>query len=677
MAAPPSRTLHPLEARFFNILNQIQQVLPPADPDVDAEFAYFDERAMLQQRGLMPANCAGGVRGALNLTFRAERMRQFIEGDNIADKDMVTETFLQNEIFKPRYGLGTKEYRDLTVERLKRAFSFDWVDLKMLVNDPEKAMVMSEPVAWTDLSFAVKMGVHSTLFTGAILLLGSPEQIAQYEPLASNLQVSGCFAMTEKGHGSNVRNLETIATYDASSQEFVINTPTDDACKWYIGNTLGATHGIVFAQLHIGGKNEGPHAFIVQIRDPSMQLMPGVSATDNGEKCGLNGIDNGILRFTQVRVPRTSMLNKFADVAPDGQYSSPYSSPGQRFNAMLSALILTRVALVQSTIAAMKQGLTIAIKYALSRHQFGPPNQPEISIMEYSTHQRRLMPHLAAVYGMTFTRKYLVDSWKNMTDDNRRSTEAIISGLKAYATWQTRDALQECRECCGGQGFLAENRIGLIRADTDIFVTFEGDNTVLLQQVAKDLLVQYQNKFAQSSISAALAFFNQSYLGPVMEALPPMPMTPTENYVRSYDFLRNCFLYQESKLLHTVAVRLRHKVMTKNQEGFDAWNECLDHLLTLTKCHIERIIYEQFCKAVKSCSDPSLKNILRVLCDLFALSRLERRRDWFLEHGYFSRKLSKYLRNVVQGLCKEAKDHAEPLVDAFGIHPDLIAPIAR
>jgi acyl-CoA oxidase len=61
--------------------------------------------------------------------------------------------------------------------------------------------------------------------------------------------------------------MQTTATYDQSADEFVIDTPTTLAQKYWITNSaVHAKWAVVFAQLLIGGRNEGIHGFLVRIR---------------------------------------------------------------------------------------------------------------------------------------------------------------------------------------------------------------------------------------------------------------------------------------------------------------------------------------------------------------------------------------------------------------------------
>lgn len=232
----------------------------------------------------------------------------------------------------------------------------------------------------------------------------------------------------------------------------------------------------------------GVHAFIVPIRDlKSHKTLPGIEIHDCGHKVGLNGVDNGALRFSSVRIPRDNLLDRFGEVSRDGKYKSSLPSISRRFAATLGELVGGRVALAYSSVSVLKIASTIAIRYSLLRQQFGPPKQPEVSILDYQSQQHKLMPMLASNYAFHFATLQLVEKYALMKKTNDEElvgdVHALSAGLKAYVTSYTAKSLSTCREACGGHGYAAVNRFGSLRNDHDIFQTFEGDNTVLLQQV--------------------------------------------------------------------------------------------------------------------------------------------------------------------------------------------------
>ena len=365
-----------------------------------------------------------------------------------------------------------------------------------------------ETLALGDLSVVTKVGVQFGLFGGAILQLGTkPHHDAYLEDLISG-RLLGCFAMTETGHGSNVQALGTTATYDPETQEFVIDTPDDRARKDYIGNAaLHARLAVVFAQLLVGGENHGVHALVVPIRDNEGNAAPGVRIEDCGQKIGLNGVDNGRIWFDSVRVPRTSLLDRYAVVTDDGRYFSEIENKDRRFFTMLGTLVQGRVCVGGAGINASKVAMTIAVKYGLQRRQFGSPGSDrEEVLLDYGQHQRRLLPLLARTYALHFAQERVAADLHTVfnrfgeveaADDEheRRALEARAAGTKALGTWHASRTIQECREACGGAGYLSVNRFDALRADTDVFTTFEGDNTILLQLVAKGLLTDYKDSF--------------------------------------------------------------------------------------------------------------------------------------------------------------------------------------
>jgi acyl-CoA oxidase len=542
----------------------------------------------------------------------------------------------------------------------------------------EKFIVAFETLAYHDLSLVIKFGVQFGLFGGSIHRLGTERHHDEFLERAGTLDLPGCFAMTEWGHGSNVRELETTARYDPDTEEFVINTPHDAARKEWIGNA--AAHGqmaTVFAQLRTDGEEHGVHAFLVPIRNEDGTPHPRVRIEDCGEKVGLNGVDNGRLWFDQVRIPRAHLLDRYAQVAPDGTYNSPIPSPGKRFFTMLSTLIGGRISVARAGLSAAKSGLTIAVRYGNRRRQFGPKDEPEVPLLDYRTHKRRLLPRLATTYALHFALEDLTTRFAQKgRDESLETIEAEANALKAYATWHTSDTLQEAREACGGQGYRADNRIGRLRADTDVFTTFEGDNTVLMLQVAKGLLSDFQREFRDMNLLGMARFVADEMATQVQELNPVVTRKTDPEHLRSLTFQQSALAYRAEQQLQTAGRRLQRR-MDDGMDPFDAFVDVQDHLVQCAQAEAERIILERFADAVEEVEESDLRDTLTTLRRLFGLSRIEAGLDWFLEAGYVSGSKAKAIRGSVNDLCDEVRPEAEALVEAFGI-PDasLAAPIA-
>ncbi|RYD93349.1 MAG: acyl-CoA oxidase, partial [Sphingobacteriales bacterium] len=369
-------------------------------------------------------------------------------------------------------------------------------------DDIEGYFAIMETLSYHDLSLVIKFGVQFGLWGMSILSLGTEKHYKKYLKDIGTLDLPGCFAMTETHHGSNVKGLQTTATYHHTTRSFTVHTPTEYDRKEYIGNA--ANHGqmaTVFAKLVIDGKDYGVNAFIVPIRDKEMNVLPGITILDCGHKMGLNGVDNGIISFDSVIIPYENMLDRFAQVSEAGEFESPIPSDNRRFFTMLGTLVGGRIGIPRSALAAGKTGLTVAIKYSDKRRQFGPESAPEVPVLNYRMHQRRLMPYLANAYALHFGLQYLTKRFMHRSEDDMQEIEALAAGMKAYVTWNTRDTLQECREACGGKGYLSENRIGDLKADTEIYTTFEGDNTVLMQLTAKNRLGEFRKQFGEMNVS--------------------------------------------------------------------------------------------------------------------------------------------------------------------------------
>ena len=615
---------------------------------------------------------------AVEAPFEVDALTALLDGTH-ADLRERVRTLLQDPVFAYRPDLDTPAYREQVLHWCERLAEqglggLGYPEEHGGDGDMGKFITVFETLAYHDLSLVIKFGVQFGLFGGSIHRLGTEKHHEAYLEPAASLELPGCFAMTEWGHGSNVRELETTARYDPAAEEFVINTPHDGARKEWIGNA--AAHGqmaTVFAQLHTDGEEHGVHAFLVPIRTEDGTPMPRVRIGDCGEKMGLNGVDNGRLWFDQVRIPRENMLDRYASVAPDGAYDSSIPSPGKRFFTMLSTLVGGRISVARAGLSAAKSGLTIAIRYGNRRRQFGPKDEPEVPLLDYRMHKRRLLPCLATTYALHFALDDLTARFAaKRRDESLDAIEAEANALKAYATWHTTDTLQEAREACGGQGYRADNRIGRLKADTDVFTTFEGDNTVLMLQVAKGLLSDFRREFRDMNLLGMARFVADGMATRVTELNPIVTRKTDPEHLRGLDFQRSAFEYRAEHMLQNVGQRLERRV-DGGMDPFDAFVDVQDHLVQLAHAEAERVILDRFADAIETVDDPPLREALATLRQLFGLSRIEADLDWFLEASYVTPPKAKAIRGTVNDLCDEVRPQAEALVNAFAIPDALLA----
>ena len=534
-----------------------------------------------------------------------------------------------------------------------------------------------ETLSYHDLSLVIKFGVQFGLFGMSVMFLGTEKHHKKYLPSIGRLELPGCFAMTETGHGSNVRDIETTATYDVVSNHFIINTPNNDARKDYIGNA--AVHGqlaTVFAQLITHGQSFGVHAFLVPIRDESGATMANVRIEDCGTKLGLNGVDNGRLYFNHVRIPAENLLDRFASIDTDGNYSSPINSDSKRFFTMLGTLVGGRIGIPRAALSASKSALTIAIKYAYKRRQFGAAGQPETRLLDYKSHQNRLMPLLANSYALHFSLQYLTKRFLERKEEDSREIEALAAGLKAWGTWNCTRTIQECREACGGKGYLAENRFAALKADTDIFTTFEGDNTVLMQLVAKSRLIDFKQEFHEINFFGIVSHIASQAATSILEKNPIVTRRTERSHLLDPEFHLSAFTYRERSILSSAARRLKYH-LEEGKDSFEAFNECQNHLIQLANAYVELIILQQFQQQLNRIDNSEIQESLTRVYNLFALSQIENNKGWYLESDYIEGTKSKAIRRVLNELYLEVRKDAIPLVNAFDIPETLLAaPIA-
>lgn len=535
------------------------------------------------------------------------------------------------------------------------------------------SILVFETLALGDLSVLVKFGVQFGLFGGSVLQLGTERHHRRWLPAIGTLDLPGCYAMTEVDHGSNVRELETTARYLPGEGEFEIHTPHPGARKDWIGNAADdGRMATVFAQLEVDGEGHGVHAFLVPIRDEEGRPLPGVAIEDCGVKVGLNGVDNGRIGFDRVRVPRDNLLDRFARVSEDGAYESSINSAGRRFFTMLGTLVTGRISIAAASVSVSKTALAIALPYSAERRQFGPAGEPEVPVLDYLTQQRLLLPRLAEAYALHFAvRRLVADYARSRSPEDRVRVEAVAAGLKAYASSHALDTIQAARESMGGRGYLAAHRLGQLRSDADVFTTFEGANVVLLQLVARGLLARYREDLGALDFRGMLRMLAERAGAEATRRNPVRSRRSGEGFLRDPETHLDAFRFREQRLLGTAARRLKARI-DEGMDSFEAMNECQDHLVALAEAHVERWILERFQEGIARAEDSAAEEVLGTLAALWALSRIEEDRAWFLESGYMESGQSRGVREQVNRLCRELRDAALPLVEGFGIPEEIL-----
>ncbi len=616
-------------------------------------------------------------RSVRRASFSVKTIQNLLDDDYIEERSKLR-TLLKDSVFEYRYTRDKEKHRTQVLDWCKMLARQGYGALTYPEkyggkNSMGKYAAIFETLAHHDLSLVIKFGVQFGLFGGAILHLGTIKHHDKYLERIGTLELAGCFAMTETGHGSNVRGLETTAHYDVEAEEFIIHSPTPESNKEYIGNALDGVLSVTFAQLITKGVQHGVHAFIVPLRDNEGHELPGITIRDNGDKMGLNGVDNGKIWYDQVRIPRENLLDKYGQVDVAGNYSSPIENPSKRFFTMLSTLVGGRISVGRAGLSAAKSGLAIAIKYALKRRQFRPnPNQQETLLMDYPTHQWRLFPKLAKVFGLDFALTSLTKEYEVAIGKDMRIVETKAAGLKASATWHATQTLQECREACGGKGYLYENRFADLKADTEIFTTFEGDNTVLLQLVAKGLLSNFKQQLHDDGYKAILRIITSRIATSIIDKNPIITRKTDAAHLTDPAFHQNAFIYREQKLLLTVSQRMQ-SLIKKRVNPYDAFLRSQMHMIELAKAYVDKLILEEYQKTVKQFDLRSAEfRILNTLYNLYALHTIYENRGWYLEHDYMHGSKSKAIRRMISKLCKDVRADAAHIVDTFGISDVLL-----
>ncbi|KAM5135159.1 peroxisomal acyl-coenzyme A oxidase 1 [Mantella aurantiaca] len=477
------------------------------------------------------------------------------------------------------------------------------------------------------------LDLHLGMFLPTLLSQATPEQQERFFMPAWNLEIIGTYAQTEMGHGTHLRGLETTATYDPSTQEFILNSPTVSSIKWWPGG-LGKTsnHAVVLAQLYTQGECKGLQAFIVPIRHMGThEPLPGVTVGDIGPKFGFDEIDNGFLSFNKFRIPRENMLMKHAKVEPDGTYVKPLSD-----KLTYGTMVFIRSMIVGESARSLARACTIAIRYSAVRHQSEiRVGDPEPQILNFQTQQYKLFPLLAAAYAFNFVGTYMNQTYHRITGDIQQGNlselpelHALSAGLKAFTTWVTSAGIEECRMSCGGHGYSRCSGIPDIYVTSTPACTYEGENTVMMLQTARFLFKSYTAAASGERLGGMVSYLNDASA----QRVQPQPLAGQTQTLNINDVI--CLVEafkQRAAWLVVGAARNVHADLKRGIRKEDAWNKNSVDLVRASQAHCHYVVVQLFVDKLSEILDAASHRILSSLCLLYALHGVSKNTGDFLQ----------------------------------------------
>ncbi|KAF9316332.1 acyl-Coenzyme A oxidase [Linnemannia elongata] len=627
----------------------------------------FHRHAIHNDKPTGPADLA---RERANASFKVDDMTEVI----LRGKENVDALMIQRDPdLRMRAGhhhdLTRAEDREQTMRQIARV-----IELRKQIKDPRLAQALFTAMAFYSESFSMRIYVHEMLFKQAVTLFGTPEQQDQWLDDINNWRVIGCFAMTELGTSSNLRGLETTSTYDRATNEWVIHSPTLTSTKWWIGMSgETATHTVAICQTIVDGENHGINWFIVPLRDGKTgKLKPGVTAGDIGHKAGRQGLDNGWIQFTSVRIPRQNMMMKWASMSPEGEFT-PSPNPVLSY----ATLIPERFTLLGGSQVILSQTLTIAVRYGAVRRQGNHDEQ----ILDYQTHYTSLMPGVAFIYALNIVDHELMTKWDEVagyaqTDAGAFMREipdqhGVSAGFKGAMSWYATEVLENCRRACGGHAYSSYNAIAGLIGDYGVMTTGGGDNVVLMQQSARYLITTL--KWAQEGQEV---LGSVSYLNDYKKVLS----TPKSTIQDARDLLQHEFVIDVlTWACAKKATELGAILAEAGKSNFDeAWNTNQTELVRLADVHSWRYFLILYQQGINRHKHTPVYGMLRKMGQLMSTFVLQKHLDLFLEEGYFNGSHAKMVRQLFLDQCKDLRKDAIPLIDAWAI-PDFIlkAPIGK
>lgn len=369
-----------------------------------------------------------------------------------------------------------------------------------------------------------------------------------------------------------------------------------------------------------------------------------------GHKMGLNGVDNAALKYNKVRIPREYMMNRYADVTPEGQFKSDVKLVPQRFFKVTERLLSGRICIAAMCIGAQKACLQIAIRYAQQRLSIGITGKSTEAIFSYQLQQNALMPLVARSLALNMMYNRTKNIYKN-PKGYEHELLSLCCITKTMLSWNLMKVAGICRERCGGMGYLAVAKFGDYLAISHAAVTAEGDNRVLMTKIVKDYMtnVKYNGfKVPETKMNA------QTQIGTLTD-------------VTQLDVLADLLRFREK----TLFAQLMKKMSELSKQGKKTFQimmrELSDPIQDLAMAYGERNTIEACLDFVSSLKNAENKRVMTVSTQIFALDIIKNDLGFFMARGTISKVAAAHFVEHQNTLIKDLAKNIDGIIGSFNV----------
>jgi len=515
-----------------------------------------------------------------------------------------------------------------------------------------------------DLFETGSLGIHFSMFLTFIRTQANEEQQKRWLPPAERAQFFGAYAQTELGHGSNLRGLETTATLDKETDEFVIHSPYLTSLKWWPTGIYCCTHGAVMANLVIDGKDYGFHGFMVQFRDDKGSCMPGVEIGEMGPKINTKITNIGYARFTNVRIPRADMFARAQQVTREGEY---IKAPAKLSKFKFISMMEVRVGFVGWSYAFLSKASTIAIRYSCIRLQGYKNNEDpaggENQVLNYKMQQYRLFKALALSYMFLWNQKYVANylggvqkrimEGEEAAGDELPMLHATLCGFKVFSTITSHAIAEDCRKACGGQGFLLSSGIASMPNEMAEPVTAEGEQVILSHQLSRFLIKEIRRVRAGHNALGQFTYLKE----------PPMQPVRLTSYAGATEQLLS--LLRGRAAAYATKLEAAFLIAERPGQTFEATlNEVAVLAWKAAECHTFYCFMDNNSSSLKNIAQPGAKAVLGRLLELALLQHIRENAGDFID--FIDGNQLDLMLEQINRLLTDIRPDSVALCDGFG-----------